>query len=207
MSGHHTICLLRSKVVIVGDAAVGKSAITQMFHSSGQTFPKRYVMTIGVDFSVKVVNIPNCSKAVELYLFDTAGQSIFSEQDLANKHWETANQVVVVYDVSKPESFQSCSKWLAKIRQVRQGRPIPGVLVANKIDLEARRLGGGVTREDGQQFAAANGLCYFECSALNSGLGTDASGLSNVDMPFYFLADEFRKRYEEAVLCSDNMRV
>ena len=164
-------------------------------------------MTIGVDFSVKMVNIPNSDKSVELYLFDTVGQSIFSEQDLANKHWETANQVVVVYDVSKPETFQSCKKWLAKIRQIRQGRPIPGVLVANKIDLEARRVGGGVSREDGQQFAASNGLCYFECSALTPNLGVSAGGvLSNVDMPFYYLADEFRKRYERSIEQAVQMR-
>ena len=65
---------LRCKVVIVGDTAVGKSALTQMFHSGGQRFPKNYFMTIGVDFCVKVVNIPDTDTAVELYLFDTAGQ-------------------------------------------------------------------------------------------------------------------------------------
>ena len=120
---------------------------------------------------------------------------------------DDANQVVVVYDVSKPETFQSCKKWLAKIRQIRQGRPIPGVLVANKIDLEARRVGGGVSREDGQQFAASNGLCYFECSALTPNLGVSAGGvLSNVDMPFYFLADEFRKRYERSIEQAVQMR-
>ena len=56
--------ILRCKVAIVGDAHVGKTALTQMFHSGGQTFQKQYAMTVGVDFCVKVVNIPETDAAV-----------------------------------------------------------------------------------------------------------------------------------------------
>jgi len=58
----------------MGDPAVGKSALTQMFHSNGQRFPKVYNMTCGVDFSAKAVKIPETEEAVELHIFDTAGQ-------------------------------------------------------------------------------------------------------------------------------------
>ena len=70
---HKTLTVLRCKLVIVGDAKVGKTALAQMFHSGGHNFPKNYVMTIGVDFSVKVVSIPETSTNVELYMFDSAG--------------------------------------------------------------------------------------------------------------------------------------
>ena len=55
----------------MGDPAVGKSALTQMFHSNGQRFPKAYNMTCGVDFSAKAVKIPNTEpeEAVELHIF------------------------------------------------------------------------------------------------------------------------------------------
>ena len=46
-STHKTLTVLRCKVVIVGDAKVGKSALAQMFHSGGHNFPKNYIMTIG----------------------------------------------------------------------------------------------------------------------------------------------------------------
>ena len=40
--------LLRAKMVILGDAAVGKSSLVQVFHSeSQQGFPKAYSMTTG----------------------------------------------------------------------------------------------------------------------------------------------------------------
>ena len=41
--------------------------------------PLIWLQTVGVDFCVKIVNIPNTNIAVELYLFDAAGQSIFRD--------------------------------------------------------------------------------------------------------------------------------
>ena len=49
---HKPLLVLRCKVVVVGDSTVGKSALVQMFHSGGSTYPRNYVMTTWVDFSV-----------------------------------------------------------------------------------------------------------------------------------------------------------
>ena len=117
---HKQQLVLRAKVVVVGDACVGKTAISQMFNSGGHNYPKNYIMvrydhseldtdtkashrqeriaeyarhltlsamhvllplmqTIGVDFTVKQVSIPDTNCAVELYLFDCAGQGIFNK--------------------------------------------------------------------------------------------------------------------------------
>ncbi len=48
-----------------------------MFHSDGTHYPKNYVMTVGAEFCVKAVRIPDTQTTVELYLFDTAGQDIY----------------------------------------------------------------------------------------------------------------------------------
>jgi GTPase SAR1 family protein len=42
--GHRTKLVLRSKVLVVGDACVGKSAVTQLFSTNGSTYPKAYMM-------------------------------------------------------------------------------------------------------------------------------------------------------------------
>lgn len=42
--GHRTKLVLRSKVLIVGDACVGKSSVAQLFFSNGATYPKTYMM-------------------------------------------------------------------------------------------------------------------------------------------------------------------
>jgi GTPase SAR1 family protein len=43
-SNHKPLLILRCKCVVVGDACVGKTAITQVFNSGGSTYPKNYVM-------------------------------------------------------------------------------------------------------------------------------------------------------------------
>jgi transport family protein 27 len=166
-----------------------------MFHSGGQHYPKHYVMTAGVDFCVKMVNIPDTNVAVELYLYDCAGQSIFNQLDHMSKHWENTSQVVVCYDVSSRESFQSCAKWLQGVRGVRPANPVGGVLLANKIDL--RETGRAVVdAEEGVEFAQANGLEYYECSALTGGA---------VDEPFNYIANTFYKKYEESVSRAEDL--
>ncbi|KAJ8037048.1 Intraflagellar transport protein 27-like [Holothuria leucospilota] len=71
--------VLRAKCIVVGDSAVGKSALTQVFHSDGSHFPKGYSMTIGQEICVKSVSIPDTSDTVELYIYDSAGKEMFSE--------------------------------------------------------------------------------------------------------------------------------
>lgn len=41
---HKTVLMLRAKVVVVGDACVGKTAVTQMLKSGGHDYPKNYIM-------------------------------------------------------------------------------------------------------------------------------------------------------------------
>ena len=109
-SKHVSLSVLRCKLVIVGDPWVGKSALTQVFSSGGSTYPKNYLMTVGAEFTVKQVPIPDTNVVVELYIFDCAGQSIFNQVEMNNKYYENASAVMVVYDVTSNESLQSCNK-------------------------------------------------------------------------------------------------
>lgn len=194
-TSHVPRLLLRCKVTIVGDATVGKSALTQMFHSGGHMFPKMYVMTSAVDFAVKEVQIPNTNAGVELYLFDCAGQSIFNQRELNAKYWENTAYLMVVYDVSSRESFQSVSKWVQSVRAARSSSSqpaLPGVLVANKIDLREGGINSRAVVESAEGLAMAQscGLEYFECSAST---GRD------VDRPFNYIASQFHTNYESTV--------
>eukprot|EP00744_Colponema_vietnamica_P007355 GILI01010594.1.p1 GENE.GILI01010594.1~~GILI01010594.1.p1 ORF type:complete len:190 (+),score=23.69 GILI01010594.1:54-623(+) len=177
-----SLCILRCKVCLWGDPTVGKSALLQVFENGAQGFPKNYVMTMGVDHSVKNVKIPDTSTSVELHFHDLSGQSLF--MDLTRQSLPGLNFFVLVYDCTSMESFKNLSKWIAEIRQSAPERVVPGVLVANKVDLEERRV---VPTQQGQDFAEANGLEFFETSAL---AGTD------VDAPFNFIADAFYRLYE-----------
>lgn len=176
---------LRAKCIVVGDPAVGKSAITQVFHSDCSQFPKNYSMTVGVELCTKSVPITEAHAYVEIFIMDSAGKEILCEA--AQKHWDHPSMVAVVYDVTSETSFSSCEKWLERVRTQKPGATFPGVLIANKIDLDDRRV---ISTEMGQNFAKSKGLDYFECSAKS---------MQNVDQPFLHLANAYYKLYENKV--------
>ena len=76
---------MKKPVIFIGNGGTGKTALVQMFSSGGHTFPKNYVMTLGCEFCVKTVNIPNTNVQVEMYLFDTSGQNVFNQQQMLQK--------------------------------------------------------------------------------------------------------------------------
>ncbi|KAL5019284.1 hypothetical protein ScPMuIL_005006 [Solemya velum] len=177
--------VLRGKCVVVGDSTVGKSSVCQVFHSDGSHFPKNYTMTTSVELLVKPVTIPDTRDTVELYIYDSAGKEIFSEY--IQSFWQHPSAIMVVYDVTSETSFTSCAKWLNRVMSQKPEVHIPGVVVANKTDLDQRRI---ISPKMGKDFASQNGLEYFECSAKE---------LQNVDAPFYYLANEFHKLYHNRV--------
>lgn len=163
---------MRSKLVLVGDPAVGKTALAQMFHSHGQRFPKNYLMTCGVEFSVKAVSLPDGETHVELHMFDTAGQDIFS--DMLPQLYDGAMGIFLVYDVTRAHTLEACTIWYDRVLQAMGANKgsLPGVLVANKTDLRERAV---VPRAQGVQIATQLGLQFFETSALEA---------RDVDAPF-----------------------
>ncbi|XP_006636883.2 intraflagellar transport protein 27 homolog isoform X1 [Lepisosteus oculatus] len=174
---------LRAKCILVGDAAVGKSALSQMFRSDGSHFQKNYSMTAGVEVLTRTVHIPDTSDGVELFIFDSAGKEVFLEA--CEKLWEQPAVLCLVYDISSEQSFQNCGQWLERVRGHSQGQHVPGVLVGNKTDLAARReVESGLA----QEWAQSQGLEYCE---------TSAKEVENCEAPFLILAQVFHQLYQD----------
>ncbi len=191
---HQQFTVLRCKLILVGDAHVGKTALAQMFLTTGQNYPKSYLMTLGVEFAVKDIQLKNSNRKVELFLYDTGGQSVFNQRELGGQYWTNSSVAVYVYDVGSRKSFLSCSKWLAAVRSENSGRPVPGLLVANKTDLRDRgRV--EVSHEEGSNFAKENGLTFFETSALRN---------TGVNELFEFVANAYSAKYDEAIARAEN---
>nr|XP_046253381.1 ras-related protein Rab-7L1-like isoform X2 [Scatophagus argus] len=118
------------KILVVGDGNVGKSSFVRRY-VNGQ-FSKTYKMTVGVDFSVKVLQWSDTEK-VRLQLWDIAGQERFIS--MTRIYYKGAVGCVVMFDVTSSSSFLSCRHWkrdLDKKALLPNGDPIPCILLANK---------------------------------------------------------------------------
>ncbi|XP_034388925.1 intraflagellar transport protein 27 homolog [Cyclopterus lumpus] len=174
---------LRARCLLVGDAAVGKSALSHMFHSDGTLFQKNYSMTAGVELLVKCVLIPESSDSVELFIVDSAGKQAL--MDACEKMWGEPSLVCLVFDVTSESSFTNCSFWMERVQARCRGLHLPGVLVGNKSDLSSRRE---VQASVAQEWAQSQGLDYYE---------TSAKEMENCEAPLLGLAQAFHALYQE----------
>jgi small GTP-binding protein len=145
------------KIIVIGDGAVGKTSLTVRF-SQGY-FKEDYKMTIGVDFAVKTVNIDtnNGAKTAKLQIWDTGGQERFSY--IRPLYYRGAMGALLVYDVTKRETFEHLENWLTEVS--KHCPSIPMVMVGNKTDMPGR----AVSLEDALEFAIQRNMVYFETSA------------------------------------------
>ena len=131
------------KLIFLGDQGTGKSSILNRFVDD--KFDPNYQATIGLDFQSKNVKIDN--QDIHLLLYDTAGQEKF--RSLIPMYTRDANIIILVYDITRKESFTHIPDWVKDLTNVKLDEVIFG-LVGNKIDLEDQRQ---VTKEEGEKYA------------------------------------------------------
>ncbi|MHA2086006.1 MAG: Rab family GTPase [Candidatus Thorarchaeota archaeon] len=147
------------KVVVLGEGAVGKTAIVTRF--SHGFFRTDYKTTIGSQFAVKNIEIDSQDRerrTVKLQIWDVAGQSRF--QILRPMYYRGSSGGVLVFDVTRRRTFIVLEEWLDELEKA-VGRKIPLVLVANKTDLPDRV----VEPQEGREFADKHDMPYLESSA------------------------------------------
>ena len=119
------------KVVIVGDAAVGKTSLILKYTKG--TFNEEYIMTLGAQLS-KFQDVVEGNE-VKLVFWDIAGQTNFSQ--LRQSFYKGSSAAIIVFSHEENElgerSFNNITKWLENI--VEYCGRIPVVLFGNKIDL------------------------------------------------------------------------
>ncbi|KAF8470601.1 ras family-domain-containing protein [Kalaharituber pfeilii] len=151
------------KLVLLGEAAVGKSSLVLRFVNND--FQENKEPTIGAAFLTQKCNLP--SRTIKFEIWDTAGQERFAS--LAPMYYRNAQSALVVYDLTKPTSLTKAKHWVAELQ--RQASPgIVIALVGNKLDLAIPREEGGnggraVSTEEAKAYAEEEGLLFFETSA------------------------------------------
>ncbi|XP_006277597.1 ras-related protein Rab-35 isoform X2 [Alligator mississippiensis] len=99
------------KLLLIGDSGVGKSSLLLRF--ADNTFSSSFVTTIGVDFRVRTVVLGGLR--LRLQVWDTAGQERF--RTITSTYYRNAHGVIVVYDVTNPDSFVSVKRWMHEIAE------------------------------------------------------------------------------------------
>jgi Ras-related protein Rab-2A len=88
-----------------------------------------------------------------------AGQESF--RSITRSYYRGAAGALLVYDITRRETFNHLASWLEDARQHANAN-MTIMLVGNKSDLSHRRA---VSYEEGEQFAKEHGLIFMEASA------------------------------------------
>ncbi|KAL0215722.1 hypothetical protein P9112_007906 [Eukaryota sp. TZLM1-RC] len=165
------------KLLLIGDSAVGKSCLLVRFADGD--FSDTFTTTIGVDFKIQTVEIDG--KTIKLQIWDTAGQERF--RTITASYYHGAQGIIVVFDVTKRQSFENVQMWLREIED-SASENVSILLVGNKTDLTEQRE---VTDEQARAFAAERGIEYTPTSAKTA---------ENVESAFLRLAKQIKERLD-----------
>ncbi|KAJ8640881.1 hypothetical protein MRB53_017575 [Persea americana] len=146
------------KVILIGDSAVGKSQLLARF--SRNEFSVDSKATIGVEFQTRTLLIDH--KNIKAQIWDTAGQERY--RAVTSAYYRGAVGAMVVYDITKRQSFDHVTRWLEELRG-HADKNIVIMLIGNKSDLGSLRA---VPTEDAKEFAQRENLFFMETSALEA---------------------------------------
>ncbi|XP_058551595.1 ras and EF-hand domain-containing protein isoform X3 [Neofelis nebulosa] len=172
------------KIVLAGDAAVGKSSF--LMRLCKNEFRGNTSATLGVDFQMKTLIVDGDRTVLQLW--DTAGQERF--RSIAKSYFRRADGVLLLYDVTCEKSFLNVREWVDMIEDATQ-ESIPIMLVGNKADLRDAAAAEGqkcVPGYFGEKLAMTYGALFCETSAKDG---------SNVVEAVLHLAREVKKRTDE----------
>ncbi|XP_028124162.1 ras-related protein RABC2a-like isoform X3 [Camellia sinensis] len=147
------------KVLLIGDSGVGKSSLLLSFISNSNKDLQDLSPTIGVDFKIKLLTVGG--KRLKLTIWDTAGQERFGT--LISSYYRGAHGIILVYDVTRRETFTNLSEiWAKEVELYSTNQDCVKILVGNKVDKEGERA---VSREEGMALAQEHKSLFLECSA------------------------------------------
>jgi len=158
---------IKRKLVLLGDAAVGKTSLVRRFVYN--QFSDEYVETIGTRVSKKNMNIDVEGEVfnISLVIWDVLGQQDYTKVQQAA--FRGADGALFVCDLTRKKTLESILYYWIPTLQTVVG--VPGVLLANKRDLGNWEI----TEREIKEFSKITGLPYFLTSAKTG---------ENVDIAF-----------------------
>ena len=156
-----------TKVVLLGETAVGKSCLISRFVSD--KFQSNFVPTMGGCYSSKEVSYNKLNKKLKYEIWDTAGQEKY--RSINKIFYQDASVAILVYDITRKDSFEELKNyWYIEVRD-NSPKDVFIEIAANKSDLYEYEE---VNNEELEEFAKSINAIYKETSALNGNGVEDA---------------------------------
>lgn len=160
----------RGKVILCGDAGVGKTSLLAQYVD--HQFSEEYHQTIGANFLINEIDLSKVfnkldikkaklkndieEKGFKLYFWDIGGQQ---DKLFANEYYFVqAVGAMIVFSLNQFSSFESIDFWISKLKEL--SGEIPYIVIGNKTDLERK-----VEKDLIENKLKELGVKYFETSA------------------------------------------
>ena len=150
--------------ILIGDSNVGKNDFLNIYFKEEED-DKIFLSTIGIDKEWKYIKILN--DIYKLTIWDTAGQERF--RCLPKKYYNIADVLLLFFDVSNEESFNSISNLIQDIKEnlgndtkaIKEDLDKSLFLIGNRVDKSER----AISKEKAEEKARPLGMKYFEISS------------------------------------------
>jgi len=176
------------KVALCGDGAVGKTSLRNRF--MGRGFREEHLMTIGADFATYDSEIDN--QKITYQIWDLAGQDTF--RTVRARFFRGAMGGLMVYDVTRPQSFKNITRWIEELWRNSGRGVIPIILLGNKADL---RDSDSVAIEQAERYAQALTQKTKDRGFVVHHMETSAKTGLNVEDAFLQIGKQIKTGLEE----------
>ena len=170
--------MFKIKVVLLGEAHVGKTAIINQYIS--YSFQVELCATLTTYKSRKDININE--NTLNLELWDISGSE--SYRTVNKIYMRNIDIALLIYDVTNRRSFEELNYWIQTVKEESYKEVFFGV-IGNKNDLYQERV---IEEEEGKKFANNNNALFFE---------TSAKDLESVENAFFTLCEEYLNKLEK----------
>ena len=167
------------KVLLLGNHMVGKTSFFLRYYQD--TYFEQKMITMGIINYIKKITINN--KKICLKVYDTAGQERF--RSLTKNYYKGADGILLFYDITSKESFDSIGTWIKNINESIDSSEIGLLVIGNKCDLENQRE---VNEDMKKKLENSQHIEIIETSAKNN---------INIEKSFNTLIEKMLKLKEE----------
>ncbi len=134
------------KIIIIGDGAVGKTALAQRYLTGA--FPENLRVTIGANFFTKRITVGELQIALQIW--DMGGEERF--RFMMASYCRGTHAALFMYDITNPSTLYHLDQWVEELRKHAPGAKL--FVIGTKTDLGMNRK---VQTAEATQYAREKG--------------------------------------------------